>query len=131
MPVKSRLTTKGFEAYLEELARAGKAIDPITDTALLAGGEILVDGMHRRVAKDTENLDQHLGVEGPFQEGNFHYVEVGLRRDTDADTARYGNVNEFGSAKMAAQPFVRPALDEDLGKARAAMRDVFEQEGAL
>jgi len=129
MPIKSRLTTKGFEEYLERIARAGKDIDVIADQALTAGGEILLDGMHRRVPKDSGNLDAHLELMGPVQDGNFHYIDVGLGKGTDADTARYGNVQEFGSATTPAQPYVRPTLDSDMGKARRAMREVFMESG--
>ncbi len=131
MPVRSRITTKGFAEYLERLAQAGKDIDAISGQALAAGGEILLEGMQKRVPKDTHNLESHLAVEGPSQDGNFVYVEVGLARDSDADTARYGNVQEYGSARTQAQPYVRPALDEDMGKARKAMREVFEAEEVL
>ncbi len=131
MPVRSRITTKGFAEYLEKLARSGKDIDRVSAQALEAGGEILLRGMRRRVPKDTHNLEDHLVSAGPYQEGNFVYVEVGLEKDTDADTARYGNVQEYGSAHTPAQPYVRPALDEDMKEARGAMRDVFEVEGVL
>lgn len=131
MPVRSRITTKGFEEYLERIARAGKDIDQITDQALSTGGEILLDGMLRRVPRDTENLASKLALMGPFRDGNFHYVEVGLSKEADKDTARYGNVQEYGAADTPAQPYVRPTLDHDFAKARAAMRGVFEEEGVL
>ncbi len=128
MPIKSRLTTKGFEEYLEKIAREGRDIDATADQALEAGGEILLDGMQRRVPKDTGNLESKLSVDGPHQEGNLHYVDVGLVR-ADAETSRYGNVQEFGSATTPAQPYVRPTLDSDMGKARRAMRDIFIESG--
>ncbi len=131
MPIKTRLTTKGFEEYLENLARAGKDIDAIANEALEAGGEILLDGMHRRVPKDTGNLDANLELMGPVQDGNFHYIDVGLGKGTDADTARYGNVQEFGSATTPAQPYVRPTLDSDMSKAKKAMRQVLEERKAI
>jgi len=131
MAIRSRLETKGFAEYLERLAKAGRNIDAIADEALMDGAEILEAGMHRRVAKDTGNLDDTITTEGPFREGNFHFVTVGLPKSTDAETARYGNVQEYGSANMAAQPYIRPTLDADMGKARKAMRARFEAEGVL
>jgi HK97 gp10 family phage protein len=128
MPIKTRLTTQGFSEYLERVANAGLAIDQISANALAAGGEVLLDGMKQRVPKDTKNLERHLTVEGPYKDGNFVYIEVGLPKTTDANTARYGNVQEFGSSNMKAQPFVRPTLDHDMAKARKAMREVFERE---
>jgi HK97 gp10 family phage protein len=131
MAVRSKLETKGFAEYLEKIAAAGRDIDPIAGRALDAGGDILLSGMQRRVPKDTRNLEQHLEKDGPHQDGNFHYIEVGLSRRADADTARYGNAQEFGTSSMAAQPYIRPTLDSDMGKARAAMKQVFEEEGVL
>lgn len=128
MPIKTRLTTAGFSEYLERIANAGLAIDQIAADALDAGGVILLNGMKKRVPKDTKNLEQHLVTEGPFQDGNFVYIEVGLPKETDAETARYGNVQEYGSANMKAQPYVRPTLDHDMAKARKAMKAVFDKE---
>lgn len=124
MPIKTRLTTKGFAEYLERLQKAGKDIDRVSDQALKAGGEIILTGMKTRVPKDTHNLENAIKIDGPHQDGNFHYVEVGVI-DADADTARYGNVQEFGSAHTPAQPYVRPTLDGDMAKARAEMKRVF------
>lgn len=87
--------------------------------------------MARRVPKDTGNLHDSLAVEGPFSEGNWHYVMVGLSSGADGETARYGNAQEFGSSSMAAQPFVRPTLDSDMSKARQAMRAVFRDREVL
>jgi hypothetical protein len=87
--------------------------------------------MKQRVPKDTHNLERHLELVGPVQDGNFHYVEVGIPASADANTARYGNVQEYGSARTPAQPYIRPTLDHDMSKARAEMKKVFVEKGAL
>lgn len=125
-----KLTTKGFDEYLENLARAGHNIDMITAKALQAGGGVLLKGMQRRVPKDTCNLEKHLVIWGPKQDGNFIYILVGLV-NADADTARYGTAQEYGTSSMAAQPYIRPTLDEDKGQAGKAMLVVFKEAGAL
>lgn len=121
------MTTKGFEPFMEQIAKLGKNLDAVVDRALEAGAEVLLDGMQRRVPKDTHNLEEHLKVDGPHQEGNYHYITIGLM-DADAETARYGNAQEYGTSSMAAQPYIRPTLDSDKRKAGAAMKQVFEQE---
>lgn len=131
MPVRVKLETKGFEEYLERIAQAGKDVDHAADEALQAGGEVLLEGMDRRVPKDTHNLEQHLTIEGPVNDGNYHYITVGIAKDTDADTARYGNAQEYGTSSMAAQPYIRPTLDSDMGKARKAMRAILEMLGIV
>jgi len=128
MPIRTRLTTKGLEEWLERLAQAGQDIDAIAGEALLSGGELLLDGMQRRVPVDTHNLQNHLNLQGPTRDGNFTFVEIGLM-GADKETARYGNVQEFGSSSMAAQPYVRPTLDEDIKKARQKMVEVFREYG--
>ena len=130
MAIKTRLTTKGFDEYLEKVTLAGQNIDDAADEALRAGGEILANGMHERVPKDTGNLDQYIGCTEPKADGNFHYVDVGVLKP-DGDTARYANVQEFGSANTPAQPYIRPTLDHDMAAARKAMREVFKDQGAL
>ncbi len=55
MTVRARFETKGFEAYLEKLAKAGQDVDAAAQEALQAGGEVLLAGMQRRVPKDTGN----------------------------------------------------------------------------
>ena len=130
MTVKSSITTKGFSEYLERLARGGKDIDAVAGQALQAGGAVLVPGMQRRVRKGTHNLEEHISASEVKRDGNFSYIEVGLI-DVDAETARYGNANEYGTSSMPAQPYIRPALDEDMSKARAEMRREFEEAEVL
>jgi HK97 gp10 family phage protein len=130
MPIKTKLTTKGLEEWLERLAQAGQDIDAVAGEALVAGGEILLDGMRRRVPVDTHNLQNHLNLQGPSQDGNFIFVEVGLQ-GAEAETARYGAAQEFGTSSMPAQPYVRPTLDEDMKKARAKMVETFAEKGTL
>lgn len=131
MAVRTKLDLKGFDEYLEKIVQAGRNIDQAASRAVEAGGEVLLAGMQRRAPKDTHNLERTLKVDGPHQDGNLHYVEVGLARGTDAETARYGNAQEYGTSSMGAQPYIRPTLDSDMGKARKAMRQVFEEEEVL
>ena len=128
MPVRYKLETKGFAEYLEALVQAGKDIDAVADEALEAGGDVLLAGMDQRVPKDTGNLESHLDRSEPERDGNFHSVTVGLSSDTDAVTARYGGAQEFGwGPDHPAQPYIRPAIDEDMKSARVAMKAVFQR----
>lgn len=126
---KAKLDLKGFSEYLEAIQKAGRDIDAATDRALVRGGEVLLEGMKRRVPKDTHNLEEHLVIEGPVRDGNFHYVEVGV--SSDAETARYGNAQEFGSSSMPAHPYVRPALDGERRKVNQAIKESLKSEGVI
>lgn len=123
-----------MEESLEELARLGENIDLAAAEALEAGGDVLLKGMLRRVpvgeAPDDPhpgNLKRHLECTQPQNDGNVIFIDVGLSRKADRDTARYGTANEYGTAKMAAQPYVRPTVDSDMGAARRAMIQVLEE----
>ena len=116
-----KVTNKGLEESLEALAASGLDVDATAARMVGAGGQVLLEGMQRRVPRDTENLANHLELDGPHQDGNFHYAWVGVSRKADADTARYGAVQEYGAADTPAQPYVRPTVAEDMGKARRAM----------
>lgn len=126
MPVRYKLETKGFSEYLERTVQAGHNIDLVADEALSSGGDVLLDGMLRRVPRKTGNLAAHLERTEPERDGNFHSVLVGLSRSADANTARYGGAQEFGTSSMPAHPYIRPAIDEDMRSARAAMRAIFK-----
>jgi HK97 gp10 family phage protein len=127
MSVRYKLETKGFSEYYERLVQAGQDIDPVADEMLAAGGDVLLAGMDRRVPRDTGNLAAHLERSVPQQDGNFHSVEIGLSKDTDAETARYGGAQEYGWSDHPAQPYIRPAIDEDMRSARAVEKAVLER----
>lgn len=131
MGIKTKLTTKGLAERLERIAASGRNVDAAVKKALPVGGQVLVEGMRARAPEDTGNLKSKITATEPVQDGNFIYIEVGLV-DADDDTARYGNAQEYGWADRqgakAGQPYVRPTLDHDSGKARKAMVDVLKGE---
>lgn len=129
--MKTTLSTKGLAEQLERIIQAGQDIDAAVDDALQAGGEVLVDGMKRRAPVLTGNLAGTIHATEPRQDGNFHTIEVGLPSDVDAETARYGNAQEFGTANMPAHPYLRPTIDEDGRKAQRAMKNTLVDRGAL
>jgi len=128
MATRVKLTTKGFEPFMEQIVSMGKDLDMITDRALMAGGQVLLDGMRRRAPELTGKLKDSLVIDGPHQDGNFHFILVGMPRSAGADVARYGNAQEYGTSSMAAQPYLRPTLDEDKRKAGAIMKKIFIEE---
>jgi len=129
MPVTGRLTTKGFDEFLERIAEAGRSVDDAADRALAAGGQVALEGMDRRVPKDTHHLESRLFVGKPQANGNYHFVEVGLDLSDRSDL--YGIFQEYGTARMAAHPYIRPTFDEDKAKIRAAIRKSLEEDGTL
>ena len=129
MTTRAKISTKGFEEYLEKLALAGRDVDQSIHKALDAGADVGVAGMQRRVAKDTHNLESHIGKTAVRQEGNYSFIEIGVM-DADAETARYGNAQEYGTSSMPAQPYIRSTMTEDAGKIKKAMKNSLIEDGA-
>lgn len=125
MPVRFKMETKGLTDYMEQLKQLGGDLDAAASEALDAGGEVLVDGMRRRAPKDTHNLEKNIDKTPAQRDGNFHFILVGLVH-ADAETARYGTAQEYGTSSMAAHPYLRPTIDEDMRLARKRMKEVFQ-----
>ncbi len=128
MATRVRFDTKPIINYLEDLVKNGKNIDQVVPRAIKAGGQVLLDGMKKRVRKDTHNLEEHLEMDGPHQDGNYHFVKVGLSKKADAETARYANAQEYGTSSMEAKSYIRATADNDRTKARKAMLAVIKEE---
>ena len=70
-----------------------------------SGADRLLRGMQRRVAVDSGELRDSLGIEIT---AHGDTAEVSIQAGTD-----HAEANEFGTHDMAAQPFMRPTIDED------------------
>jgi len=123
-----RLEFSGLANYLEDLAQAGQDVDAAAQRALSKGAEEILPVMQALVPKDTHNLEGHLSIDGPHQDGNFSYVDIGII-EADKETAIYGNVQEYGSSSAAAQPYIRPALKSRKAAAMRAMKESLKVEG--
>jgi len=131
MTTKATVSTKGFEEYLEKLANAGRDVDQSVQKALMAGANVAQKGMQKRVRKDTHNLQDHIQIDGPHQEGNYSYLDVGVinkKSFTDAETARYGNAQEYGTSSMPAQPYIRATMQNDKAKIRKAIKNSMKED---
>lgn len=131
MAVRTRMSLKGLDEYLEALAKAGRDVDAVAAKALEAGAKVMQARMIALVPVDTGNLKDHIKIKGPIQNGNYIYIEVGIIHDrdfTDDETARYANSVEYGNSSMAAQPFIRPAIEGGKGAALREMKTVLLQE---
>lgn len=132
MTTQGYFTLKGLEGYLEDLARVAENIDDPVQEVLIEAAVDVQEEMRNLVPIDTGNLYDHIQIDGPHQEGNFSYVMVGVIHDasrTDADTAIYGNVMEYGSARVAAQPYIRPALKKKKSVIKEALKKIFARYG--
>lgn len=129
-----KMTTKGFDEYLELLAKAGKDVDVAAARAVAIGAQVVQASMQQMAPVKTGNLKAHIKILGPERDGNFTFVEVGIinkKSYTDEKTAKYANAQEFGTSKMAAHPYIRPGFLNAKKRAIDAMRKSLEQDAIL
>ena len=89
MPVRGHIQLKGFEDYLEKLAKAGKDIDASAKKAVLAGAEVIRKGMYDRAPKGkTGYLKANIKIFERFSQGNYHSARAGV--DLGKELADYG-----------------------------------------
>jgi hypothetical protein len=131
MTVRAFFRCDGLSAYLEDITKAGRDIDAAADRAAAAAGAVLLEGMQQRVHVLTGNLESNLECTAPAADGNLHYVEVGIKKSVDKNTARYGNAQEYGGPKNPPNSYIRATFDVDGRAARAAMKDSLQKEGLL
>lgn len=132
MVTQAKLSWKGFEDYLEALVEAGEEVEVIAKEGIGEALKTVQTDMQNLVPIDTGNLYNHIQVDGPHQEGNVIYGEVGVIHDikfTDKDTAIYGNVIEYGSSSVAAQPYIRPAISKNRNILKKVMKKIAERFG--
>ena len=137
MVVRVSFELKGLDEYLERIVQAGQDVDAAAGRAVKAGGDVLLLGMQRRVPKDTGNLEEHLERSEVDQDGNFVFVSVGMKpaAEVDADTARYGNAQEYGYKRgkkhYPARSYIRASFDSDKSKVRAAQKKSLQGDGVI
>ena len=133
MTTKATFTMNGMAKYLEDIQKAGLDIDAAAQRALVKGGGILQAEMDALVPVGlTGNLKAKIVIDGPYQDGNLNYVDVGVVH-ADAETAKYGNVQEYGSPSknIPAQSYIRAAIDRKKTAVMQAIRVSLKAEGMV
>lgn len=117
--------SKALEARLKAIPAA--VIEDV-QPALIKGAEEIAAAMHLLVPKDEGDLDQSITVTKPGQTTPA-YAEGGGKRTAAENQAlvtvgnenvRHGHLQEFGTVKQDAQPFMLPGFR--LAKPRALRR---------
>lgn len=109
--MKLRVKVTGLDAIERKLARLSQlAQKRVMEDALRAGGEVIAEEARRLVPVRTGHLRDTIEVVTDSTKGGgvkAARVLVG----PDQNAGFYGDFVEFGTRRMAARPFMRPAFD--------------------
>lgn len=122
--------THDMGELLEKVQKVGASLEESVDRALDEGAKIALEGMQKRVPVRTGFLANHLRRIPAEGDGVYHYSIAEVDFD-DRESILYAVYVEFGTALRPAQPFMRPAFDEDAAAIRRAMRDSLKKDGTL
>lgn len=130
-----RVTVTGDKELARRFDQLSAAMRGKTlERALVAGALIVANDAKRRAPVLTGNLRRSIHVGGYGAAGGLESgttgTDIGGNRSTATSAevlvgtnVEYARYPEFGTSKMAARPFVRPALDENRD---AVVREVDE-----
>lgn len=118
-----------------ELELQAEELDKNLKVAIKEGAKVAQQGMKRRVPKDTHNLEKNIHIDTAKIESGSITIEVGLMRKgtykVDDDTARYGNVLEYGTADQQARSYIRATMLEDKDRIFQAVFDSLKSQNVL
>ena len=99
---------RGFDELEKKLSSLGEKGEEISDKALDKGAQILLQEAQKRARKRTGLLRSEIKIQRRQTNKGKKYVQVGI---STGSKAFYAKFLEFGTSKMSAKPFLRPALE--------------------
>lgn len=124
------LQAAGIEEYLQRIAQLGKDVDEAVKMAVNESAEIIYDAMRKGAEQHIRTAAVYDAIEliPATQSGNEISAAVGI--DTvKHPQAIHGVFQEYGSPHFPADPFIRPAFDNNKSKAKKKQREVLIREG--
>jgi HK97 gp10 family phage protein len=127
--IETKVTIKnGNELWNALTAVSEKFAKKALRAALYAGSEVIRLEIGKRAPKDTGRLEAHIAAKTTISAKQ----EAGKTQIGPGRSAWYAGFLEFGTRKMAARPFIRPAFDSVKQAALNAfvnkMREIFNEE---
>lgn len=123
MSVSIKFDSRALEAKLDKLGKgiAEKAVRPAAE----AGARVFRDEVVQRVPKKTGLLRSAIyevfSEKESTDEKSVYHVSWNKRK------APHGQLVEYGTVKMSARPFLRPAYDAKKAEALKASQDKFNE----
>ncbi|SKA89700.1 phage protein, HK97 gp10 family [Clostridium sp. USBA 49] len=114
----------GMNELIERIKELGPRSSRIQNEALKKAAEpILEDAVSTTAFKDRSGKGRAgLKIGRPKSKGDTKYVLVGIDK-SDISEIFYMKFIEYGTSKMSARPFLRPALLKNKDKAYEIMKD--------
>lgn len=115
---------KGMEEILNKIKEMGARGSSIQNTALKKAAEpILEDAVSTTAFKDRSGEGRAgIKIGRPKTKGSTKYILIGIDR-SDNSKIFYMKFIEYGTSKMAARPFLRPALLRNKDKAYEIIKE--------
>lgn len=101
-----KIEVTGVKELQAKLLTISTKLPSIVAQAVSEGAEVVENSAKSKVRVKTGNLKNSIEQKNKTQTSSKVSVDIG----TDVD---YAAANEYGTSKMSAQPFLRPALDEN------------------
>lgn len=102
-----------LQKRLDDLGRKGAILE---NKALLAGAEIINNEIVSNAPERTGKAKSFLKVSKVTKEKGIKVVKVGITKEDNSE-AFYLKFHEYGTSKMPARPFMRPAFENRKGEA--------------
>jgi HK97 gp10 family phage protein len=109
---------EGADEVIKTLEDLGLEAEKILQDAARKGGEIALREARKRCPERTGNLKRSLKVDNGKTTTSKAEVKV-----THGKKEFYGTFVELGTSHMKAQPFLRPAVDENRAEISKAVKD--------
>jgi len=113
---------EGIEKVLVRLNQISFDIVADLETAAKAGARVIRDTAKDNVPVRTGTLRDSITIETVEKDENEVVVRIGPQKK-----AFYGLFLEYGTSKMAARPWLRPAVDEKQQEALEAVEKVLQR----
>ncbi len=112
----------GGERLLAKLGKMAKDYEDKLEAAVTAGAKLIENDAKPRAPYKTGNLRSSIHTETAEKQGSRVTVHIG----TDVV---YAATQEFGddSRNIPAHPYLRPAFDENLGRAKEEIAKAFKE----
>ncbi|NTW04536.1 MAG: hypothetical protein HGA27_00275 [Peptococcaceae bacterium] len=127
----AEIKLEGLDQLLQNLQQVGKKVSATENKALRAGADIVKESASKKAPRSKLNrshLADNIAISNVKTQDGIKHIEVGPQKG-DNSPFFYGKFLEFGTSKMAAKPFLYPALIETRSEAVNAMAEVIR--GAL